>query len=50
MWLIDADCARYDPVSPTAPDQPISVLVPLVEAEESTATLQQFSPPATALL
>jgi hypothetical protein len=43
LWLIDADCAFHD-------DQPISVHVPLVNAEESIATLQQFSPLATALL
>jgi hypothetical protein len=31
------------------PDQPISIHVPPVDTEESIATLQQFSPPATAL-
>jgi hypothetical protein len=50
LWLVDADCAFYDLASPTELDQPISVLVPHVDAEESIATLQQFSPPATALL
>jgi hypothetical protein len=50
LWLVDADCAFYDPASPTEPDQPTSVLVPLVDTEESIATLQQFSPPTTALL
>jgi hypothetical protein len=49
LWLIDADCAFYDPTSPTK-NQPISVHVPHVEVEESIATLKQFSPPATALL
>jgi hypothetical protein len=50
VWLVDADCAFYDPASPTESVQPISVHVPLVDAEESIAALQQFSPPATALL
>jgi hypothetical protein len=50
LWFVDADCAFYDPASPTEPDQPISVHVPHVDTEESIATLQQFSPPATALL
>jgi hypothetical protein len=44
LWLVDADCAFYDLV------QPISVPIPLVDAEESIATIQQFSPPATELL
>jgi hypothetical protein len=50
LWLVDADCAFYDQASPIEPDQPISVPIPHVDAEESIATLQQFSPPATALL
>jgi hypothetical protein len=50
LWLIDADCAFYDPTSSIESDQPISVHVPHVEAEESIATLKQFSPPATTLL
>jgi hypothetical protein len=50
LWLIDAECAFYDPTLPTKSDQPVSVHVPPVEAEESIATLKQFSPPATALL
>ena len=50
LWLIDADCGFYDPTLPTKSDQPVSVHVPPVEAEESIATLKQFSPPATALL
>jgi hypothetical protein len=50
QWSVDADCVFYDLVSPKEPDQPISVHVPPVDAEESIATLQQFSPPATALL
>jgi hypothetical protein len=50
LWLVDADCASYDPTSPTESDQPISVLVPLVDAEQFIATLKQFSPPTTTLL
>jgi hypothetical protein len=50
VWLVDADCAFYDPASPTESDRPISVLVPPVDAEQSIATLKQFCPPATALL
>jgi hypothetical protein len=50
LWLIDADCAFYDPTSPTEYDQPISVHVPPYDTEPSIATLQQFSPPATTLL
>jgi 8-oxo-dGTP pyrophosphatase MutT (NUDIX family) len=50
LWLVDADCAFYDPASPTEHDQPISVHVHHVDTEEPIATLQQFSPPATALL
>jgi hypothetical protein len=50
LWLVDADCAFYDPASPTKPGQPILVHAPHVDTEESIATLQQFSPPATALL
>jgi hypothetical protein len=51
LWLIDADCAFYDPTLPTEFDQPISVpIVPPVEADESIATPKQFSPRATALL
>jgi hypothetical protein len=50
VWLVDADCAFYDPTSPTYPNLPISVHVPHVDSEESIATLKQFSPPATALL
>jgi hypothetical protein len=50
LWLIDVDCAFYSPTSSTKPDQPMSAPVPHVDAEESIATLQQFSPPSTALL
>jgi hypothetical protein len=50
LWLVDADCAFYNPTSPTESDQPISVHVPPVEAEESIASLKQFSAPATAML
>jgi hypothetical protein len=50
MWLVDVDCAFYDKTSPTVPNQPTSVLVPPVDAEESIATLKKNSPQATALL
>jgi hypothetical protein len=50
VWLVDADCALYNPASPTDHDQLILVHVPPVDSEESVATLQQFSPPATTLL
>jgi hypothetical protein len=42
LWLVDADCPFYDPASPIVPDQPISVLVPTTEAEESIATHNNF--------
>jgi hypothetical protein len=47
LWLVNADCAFYDPASPT---EPSSVHVPPVDSEESIATLQQFSPLLTVLL
>jgi hypothetical protein len=50
LWLVDADCAFYDPASPTELDQPISVHTPLVETQESIAMLQHFLSPATTLL
>jgi hypothetical protein len=50
LWLVDADCAFYDSTSPTASDHSTSVHVPSSDAEQSIATLRQFSPPATALL
>jgi hypothetical protein len=50
LWLVDADCAFYDSISPKAFDQPTSVHVPPCDAEQSIATLRQFSPPAIALL
>jgi hypothetical protein len=50
LWLVDADCALYDSTSPTTSNQHTSVFVPPDDAEQSIATLQQFSPPATALL
>jgi hypothetical protein len=50
LWLIDADCAFYNPTSPTTSDRSVSVHVPHGEAEESIATLRQISPPAIALL
>jgi hypothetical protein len=50
LWLVDVDCAFYDQTPPTFPDQPTLVHVPPVDSEESIATRQQFSPPATALL
>jgi hypothetical protein len=49
LWLVDADCDFYDLASPTDPHQPNSVPVPPVDAEECSATLQQFPPPATTL-
>jgi hypothetical protein len=50
LWLIDDDCAFYDPVSPTILDRSTSVRVPLVDTDASIATLHQFSPPPTTLL
>jgi hypothetical protein len=50
LWLVDADCAFYDPTTPTTSDQPDSVHVPPDDTEPSIATLQQFSSPAIALL
>jgi hypothetical protein len=50
VWLVDADCAFNDSTSPTTSDQPDSVPLPSGDAEQSIATLRQFSPPATALL
>jgi hypothetical protein len=47
LWLVDADCAFYDPASPT---EPSSVFVPPVDSEESIAVLRQFFSLATALL
>jgi hypothetical protein len=49
LWFVDADCDFYDLASPTCPDQPTSVPVPPIDKEASIATLQQFSPPTTAL-
>jgi hypothetical protein len=50
LWLVDADCAFYDPAPTTAPDEPTSVHVPPNVPEESIATLRQFSSEATAML
>jgi hypothetical protein len=50
LWLVDADCAFYDSTLSTASDTPTSVHVPSGDAEQSIATLQQFSSQATALL
>jgi hypothetical protein len=50
LWLVDVDYTFYDQTSPTALDQPTSVHVLLVDTKASIATLQQFSPPTTALL
>jgi hypothetical protein len=50
LWLVDIDCAFNDSTPSTTPDQPTSVLVPSGDAKQSIATIQQFSPPATALL
>jgi hypothetical protein len=50
LWLIDADCTFYNPTSTTESDQLLSVHVPAIEAEESVATLKQFSSQATSLV
>jgi hypothetical protein len=50
LWLVYADCAFYDRTPTTYHDQPTSVHVPLVDTEESIATLQQFSSIAAAVL
>jgi hypothetical protein len=50
LWLVDTDCVFYDQTPPTVSDQPTSVHVPLIDTEESTATLQHFPPPTTSLL
>jgi hypothetical protein len=50
LWFVDADCAVYNSTSPTAYDQPTSVPVPSGDAEQSIATLRQFSTRAIALL
>jgi hypothetical protein len=50
MWLVDVDCDFYDQIPTTVPYQPTSVPIPLADKEESIATLQQYSPPATVLL
>jgi hypothetical protein len=49
LWFVDADCAFYDSTTSTESDQHHSVPVPLGDAEQSIATIQQFSTPATAL-
>jgi hypothetical protein len=50
LWLVDVDCAFYDKTPTTVLDQPTSVHVPLVDTEESIATLPQFSSTTTILL
>jgi hypothetical protein len=41
LWLVNAYCTFYDQAPTTILDQPTSVHVPLVDTEESIATLQQ---------
>jgi hypothetical protein len=50
LWLVDAHCAFYDSTTSTTSEQPNFVPVPTDDVEQSIATLQQFSSPATALL
>jgi hypothetical protein len=50
LWLVNADCAFYNSTAHAESDQPDSVHVPPNDAEQSIATLRQFSSPATALL
>jgi hypothetical protein len=50
LSLIDIDCALYDPVPTTDPDEPASLHVPPDALEESIATVRHFSPEAITLL
>jgi hypothetical protein len=50
LWLVDVDCAFYNPAPTTISDEPTSVLVPPNVPEESIATVRHFSPEATARL
>jgi hypothetical protein len=50
VWLVDVDSAFCDQIPTIVLDQPTSVHVPLVDTEESIATLPQFSSTATALV
>jgi hypothetical protein len=50
MWLVDTECAFYDPSPTTFSDEPTSVRVQFDVPEDSIATLRQFSQEATALL
>jgi hypothetical protein len=50
LWLVDADRTFYDQTPTRLLAQPTSVHIPLVDTEESIATLQRFSSTATALL
>jgi hypothetical protein len=49
-WLVDIDCAFYNPAPTTFPDEPNLVHVPRDDPKKSIATLRQFSPEAIALL
>jgi hypothetical protein len=42
LWLVDADCAFYDSITPTTSDQPDSIHVPFDNTEPSIATLRHF--------
>jgi hypothetical protein len=48
LWLVDVDCAFYNPPPTTISDEPTSVLVPPNVPEESIATVRHFSPEAPA--
>jgi hypothetical protein len=50
LWLVDVDCALYDPTPSAVSDEPTSVYVPSYGPEKSIATERQFSPEATTLL
>jgi hypothetical protein len=50
LWLVNADCTFYDQAPTKILDQPTSVRVPLLDTEESIASMPQFSSTATALL
>jgi hypothetical protein len=50
LWLVDVDCAFYDPIPTTLLDEPTLVHVPTNDLDESIAALRKISPEATALL
>jgi hypothetical protein len=50
LWLVDANCTFYNSAAPAETDQHDLVPVPPGDAEESIATIQQFSSPATSLV